>query len=753
MNAPKRLYGPYRGVVVSTRDPLNAGRIQAQVPKVFGTSTTGWISPKQTAGLPLVIPNLGGGVWIEFEGGDPSYPLWTGTFGTRDSRVIVLDDLSDVETGVPAEGQVLTYDAVTGHWESRQLPPQANELDDLTDVAVPAPANNDVLRYNSATGEWGSSDLESILPAIAINDTFVIASQAAMLSLIAQKGDLAIRTDVTKSFVLAASPATTLANWKELLTPADGVTSVNGNAGPAVTLGAGDITTGVFSSAQLPAITLDSLSDVATASAVANDSLVYNGNSWVAGVTGRGMIIGSIFLWFSAVLSPAVLALEGQTITGGVALYPELAAIYPDWVSGANLILPDARGRVFVGRDTGQVEFDVLGEVGGAKTVSLTANQNGTHTHTQNSHNHTQDSHNHSQNSHNHTQDSHNHSQNSHNHTQNSHNHSQNAHAHSFKGGSHTIYWGNNGGATVYFSNSLATGGSAPSNNPSLIQGTWAESNTNTATNNATTATNQATTATNNATTATNQATTATNNATTATNQATTATNQNSGLGEAHNNLQPYLVGRYVVAVAGGATGPQGPVGATGTTGATGATGAQGAASTVPGPVGPSGTITGATSTALSAGATPTVTLGGTAEARTFAFGIPVGATGAQGVTGDTGATGPSGTITSATATGLAVGAAPTITLGGTPEARTFAFGIPVGATGATGATGEQGPQGVPGSNLVSSVAGRQGVVVLAKNDVGLANVDNTSDADKPVSTAQQTAIQNGPTTLFGGTP
>ena len=44
-------------------------------------------------------------------------------------------------------------------------------------------------------------------------------------------------------------------------------------------------------------------------------------------------------------------------------------------------------------------------------------------------------------------------------------------------------------------------------------------------------------------------------------------------------------------------------------------------------------------------------------------------------------------------------------------------------------------------SGEVSSVAGRTGVVVLTKNDVGLSNVDNTSDADKPVSTAQGTAI------------
>jgi hypothetical protein len=41
----------------------------------------------------------------------------------------------------------------------------------------------------------------------------------------------------------------------------------------------------------------------------------------------------------------------------------------------------------------------------------------------------------------------------------------------------------------------------------------------------------------------------------------------------------------------------------------------------------------------------------------------------------------------------------------------------------------------------VQSVAGRTGAVTLAKGDVGLGNVDNTSDADKPVSTATQTAL------------
>lgn len=63
------------------------------------------------------------------------------------------------------------------------------------------------------------------LPATVINDTFVVASQAAMLALTAEVGDLAIRTDLTKTYVLQAVPASTLGNWKELLS-AGAVSSV-----------------------------------------------------------------------------------------------------------------------------------------------------------------------------------------------------------------------------------------------------------------------------------------------------------------------------------------------------------------------------------------------------------------------------------------------------------------------------------------------------------------------------------------------
>jgi hypothetical protein len=71
----------------------------------------------------------------------------------------------------------------------------------------------------------------SQLPALAIVSTSVVSSQTAMLALTAQQGDVAIREDINETFILAASDPTLLANWKQILTPASPVQSVNGQTG------------------------------------------------------------------------------------------------------------------------------------------------------------------------------------------------------------------------------------------------------------------------------------------------------------------------------------------------------------------------------------------------------------------------------------------------------------------------------------------------------------------------------------------
>lgn len=79
----------------------------------------------------------------------------------------------------------------------------------------------------------GSGKLDSsVIPSVALVDVFTVASQAAMLALSsAAKGDVAIRTDLNKSFVLSTNNYATLTDWKELLTPTDAVLSVAGLTG------------------------------------------------------------------------------------------------------------------------------------------------------------------------------------------------------------------------------------------------------------------------------------------------------------------------------------------------------------------------------------------------------------------------------------------------------------------------------------------------------------------------------------------
>jgi hypothetical protein len=106
-----------------------------------------------------------------------------------------------------------------------------------TDAATKAYADLMVpLTEKSAANGVASLDASGKVPAaelpdISITSTQVVANQVDMLALTAEVGDVAVRTDVNKTFILTASPSSTLANWQELLTPTDSVLSVDGLTG------------------------------------------------------------------------------------------------------------------------------------------------------------------------------------------------------------------------------------------------------------------------------------------------------------------------------------------------------------------------------------------------------------------------------------------------------------------------------------------------------------------------------------------
>ncbi len=79
----EKFYGKYRGLVVNNIDPMQMGRLQVMVPD-YSIIPISWAMPcfpvtGKQMGL-WVLPVIGSGVWVEFEQGDPDYPIWTGCF-------------------------------------------------------------------------------------------------------------------------------------------------------------------------------------------------------------------------------------------------------------------------------------------------------------------------------------------------------------------------------------------------------------------------------------------------------------------------------------------------------------------------------------------------------------------------------------------------------------------------------------------------------------------------------------------------
>lgn len=77
-------YGKYRGTVVNNLDPMTRGRVQVSVPAVLGDGRLSWAEAcvpyaGDQVGL-FAVPPVGANVWVEFEGGDPGYPILAGCF-------------------------------------------------------------------------------------------------------------------------------------------------------------------------------------------------------------------------------------------------------------------------------------------------------------------------------------------------------------------------------------------------------------------------------------------------------------------------------------------------------------------------------------------------------------------------------------------------------------------------------------------------------------------------------------------------
>ena len=128
-----RYYGKFRGQVTDNNDPDNLGRLRAKVPRLLGDTETGWALPAFPYGGAaeqgsFMMPDIGAGVWIEFEEGHLSYPVWSGTWyssgsipesaqpaqkvlKTKSGHKIVFDDDAGTLTITDSNGNTIAMDS------------------------------------------------------------------------------------------------------------------------------------------------------------------------------------------------------------------------------------------------------------------------------------------------------------------------------------------------------------------------------------------------------------------------------------------------------------------------------------------------------------------------------------------------------------------------------------------------------------------------------------------------------------------
>lgn len=222
-----------------------------------------------------------------------------------------------------AAGNVLTTLGVSAFVQTILDDAAAGNVRTTLGLGTVATLNTGVGAGNVPVLDGGGLLDTAVLPLLAITDVFVVASQAAMLALTAQRGDVAVRSDQNKSYILSTNSPGTLADWKELLTPTDAVLSVAGLTGAISAAGLRTALTLVVGT-DVQAFDADLSSWAAVARAAGFDTFTATPNSanlrsLVTDETGTGaLVFGSAPTLVDPVITGTVLE-DVFTITDGAA--------------------------------------------------------------------------------------------------------------------------------------------------------------------------------------------------------------------------------------------------------------------------------------------------------------------------------------------------------------------------------------------------------------------------------------------------
>ncbi len=165
MTESPKFYGIYRGTVVNNIDPLMLGRITVTVADVDGITPSTWAMPcVPLAGKQMgtfMVPQIGAGVWIQFEAGDPDRPVWTGGWWGHPTEVPAL-----AFAGVPGDPNIVLQTALQNTVTISDLPGPTGGIMLKSTTGATIIVNDTGIYIQNGKG----ASLVMVGPSVTIND-------------------------------------------------------------------------------------------------------------------------------------------------------------------------------------------------------------------------------------------------------------------------------------------------------------------------------------------------------------------------------------------------------------------------------------------------------------------------------------------------------------------------------------------------------------------------------------------------------
>ena len=414
----RRFYGVYRGTVTDSKDPDNKRRIKATVPQVLGTEPTDWAWPVDSSTTYSEPPKVGQGVWVIFEGGDPSFPIWSGTFGlykgtgsqveitdlpnasypetiadnVSEGKFDVISSVVDIANNV--KSLVLEADFPGGGLEGQILAKLSD--DDFDTIWLDNYAQELRIIVKNDSGVTINKG-QAVMAVGSVGDRIRVAKANAdgsvsarfMLGVASEnitngnEGYINLLGAITKVNTSAYTVGTVL--YIDPATP--GALTSTEPTSPQLDMSVAIVTrqhatTGIiFVRMWNQGVDLNEVNDVKITTPADKQVLTYDSSTSIW-VNAQAVPAGVISQFAGASAPSGYLLCDGSAVsrTTYSALFAALDTTYGAGNGTTTFNLPNLQNRIPVGKGA-DVAFDVLGETGGSKTVTLAEANMAPHTH------------------------------------------------------------------------------------------------------------------------------------------------------------------------------------------------------------------------------------------------------------------------------------------------------------------------------------------------------------------------------------